>query len=85
MKIEEGSKIEVFINGDKSDEVIAAGDLKIYDNHLLMTRTHGLVCTQGTNPVRKTREGYYQIYCWLQDASGISENGYLYDSVGDMD
>ena len=84
MIIEEGSKVEIFINGYFEEELTAVEDIEIVPNQLIMKIKHvGLISTNPHEPIEKLGDKYYKVNTWLQDAIGVFE-GEMYKSIMDM-
>lgn len=79
LEIKEGSKLIIYINGDKRSEVEAMEDIKIYPNSITMLDGM-LLCTDVIKPVIKKQKGVYEVYCWWQDCFYINA-GKAYESI----
>lgn len=77
--IKEGSKLIVYINGDKHSEAQAMEDIKIQSNSVTMLDGM-LLCTDGSKPTEKVDDGIYRVNCWLQDCFYIKD-GEAYESA----
>lgn len=78
-KIKEGSKLIIYVNGDKESEAEAAEDIIIYPNTITMLDGM-LLCTDSIKVVEKITNGIYKVFCWHQDCFYI-EDGKAYESA----
>lgn len=81
--IKEGSKLIIYINNDKYEEVEAMEDMKIHPNSITMV-DGTLLCTDGSIPTEKISEGVYKVNCWWQDCFYV-RNGEAYESASNVD
>ncbi len=81
-KIKEGSKIIIYVNGDKQSEVEATEDIIIYPNSITMLDGM-LLCTDSIKPTEKVSEEIYKVFCWHQDCFYIKD-GKAYESASNV-